>query len=222
MLIEVDNVELSYSGENLLNGIYVKFETGKITGILGSNGCGKTTLLNVIFGSTKPLHKLIRIDQKPFLSPLFTHDGLVRYLPQNEFIPKSFKLRNAFRVFDVSWENFVFDFENMSGYHSSAMSELSGGERRIVETYLILMSKVDILLLDEPFTHLSPIYIDKVRDIILREGKEKAIVVTDHLYQHIIDLADDLYFLSNGCTQLIKDPAELENLKYLSTGTLGT
>lgn len=220
MLFEVDNVELSYSGENLLNGIYLKFETGKITGILGANGCGKSTLLNVIFGSKKPRHKLIRIDQKPYLAPLYSYKGMVRYLPQNEFIPKHLKLKNAFRLFEVSWDNFITDFEKMSCYHNSPMHELSGGERRIVETYLILMSKADILLLDEPFIHLSPIYIEKFREIILREGPGKAIVITDHLYQHIIDLADDLYFLTNGCTQLIKDPMELENLKYLSSGTL--
>ncbi|WP_262711690.1 hypothetical protein [Antarcticibacterium arcticum] len=44
--------------------------------------------------------------------------------------------------------------------------------------------------------------------------------MTDHLYHHIIEVADELYFLTNGCTQLIKDPAELENLRYLASGTL--
>lgn len=220
MLIEIDNVELSFSGQNLLKGIYLKLETGKITGVLGANGCGKSTLLNVVFGCQNPQHKLIRIDHEPFLKNLYLYKGLVKYLPQNPFIPKHLKLNTVFGLYGVNWKSFVKDFENMQAYNKYTMQELSGGERRIVEIYLILMSKAKILLLDEPFTHLSPIYVDKFCEILGREKNDKAIVITDHLYHHIIDVADDLYFLTNGCTQLVKDPIELENLKYLSSGTL--
>lgn len=220
MYIEIDNIELSYSDEVLLKGIYLKGETGKITGILGSNGCGKSSLLKVIFGSLQPHHKLIRINNEPYLKPLYSYNGLVKYLPQDSFIPTHLKLKTIFNVFNVSWESFVADFSNHSGYINYNVNELSGGERRIVEIYLILKSKAKILLLDEPFTHLAPIYVEKFQKLLKAEAKSKAIILTDHLYHHIIDLADDLYLIKNGCTRLIKDPHELEDQHYLNTGSL--
>lgn len=220
MYFELDNVELKVASEHLLKGIYLKAETGKITGILGANGCGKSSLLNILFGSLSPDHKLLRIDGKPYLRPLFTHNT-VKLLPQDSFIPSHIKIKTVFELFDVSWENFIADFESFLPYHNSNVREISGGERRVVEAYLVIKSKTQLVLLDEPFTHLSPLYIEKFTKILKEESKEKAIVITDHLYNHIVDLADDLYFLTNGCTQLIKDPVELENLRYLSSGTVG-
>lgn len=130
MYIEIDNVELSYSEEVLLKGIYLKGETGKITGILGSNGCGKSSLLNLIFGSLQPHHKLIRINNEPYLKPLYTYSGVVKYLPQQNYIPTHLKLKTVFNLFGVSWENFVADFSNHSPYRNFKFNQLSGGEKR--------------------------------------------------------------------------------------------
>ena len=59
MLFEIDNVELRMASEHILKGIYLKAETGKITGILGANGCGKSSLLSILFGNLSPENKLI-------------------------------------------------------------------------------------------------------------------------------------------------------------------
>lgn len=219
MLFELDNVELKVASEYLLKGIYLKAETGKITGILGANGCGKSSLLSILFGRLSPDNKLIRIDSKPYLKPLFTYNN-VKLLPQESFIPSHLKIKTVFNLYGVSWKEFITDFESFSPYSNSTVREISGGERRLMEAYLIIKSKADLVLLDEPFTHLSPIYIEQFTSILKKEARIKAVVMTDHLYHHIIDLADNLYFLTNGCTQLIKDPVELENLKYLSSGTV--
>ena len=218
MFIEIDNIELSFGGQQLLKGIYLKAETGKITGIMGANGCGKSSLLNVIFGNLDPRHKLIRINSSPYLKPLFTYSGMVKYLPQHSFLPTHLKLKTIFRLYGVSWEEFTSDFDFFAEYNKSKITEISGGERRIAETYLIIKSKAEVLLLDEPFTHLAPIYIEDFTKILKEESRQKAIIVTDHLFNHIIDLADDLYFIKNGCTRLIKDQAELERLNYLTSG----
>ncbi|WP_240793806.1 ATP-binding cassette domain-containing protein [Antarcticibacterium arcticum] len=137
MLIEIDNVELRISNGLLLNGIYLKAETGKITGILGPNGCGKSSLLNIFFGSLQPQHRLLRIDGKPYLKPLYTY-GFVKYLPQDAFIPTHLKIRRVFKLYGVSWEEFTGEFENFSSFKNSTVKEVSGGERRLIEAYLIL------------------------------------------------------------------------------------
>lgn len=220
MVLEIDNVELTFSNKLLLNGIYLKAETGKITGILGGNGCGKTSLLNILFGSLESKTKLIRIDNKPYLKPLF-QSGIIKYLPQHPYIPGHLKIRTVFDIYGISWEEFIDDFENFKAYSKFTVKELSGGERRVIEAILIIRSKAEIVLLDEPFTHLAPIYVEKFTEILKKEVRHKAIIITDHMFHHVIDLADDLYFLKNGHIQLIKDPLELEDFKYLNPGTLG-
>lgn len=70
MIFELDNVELNFKSKRILSGVYIKAETGKVTAILGRNGCGKSSILNITFGNLKPKYKLVRLNQKPVLKPL--------------------------------------------------------------------------------------------------------------------------------------------------------
>lgn len=219
MIFEIDNIELTFKEKRILNGIYLKAETTEITGILGSNGSGKTSLLNILFGNLEPKYKLIRVNNKAILKPLYL-TKLVAYLPQHHFIPKALKLLTLFKLFKVSWDEFISHFETFGHYKSSKFGKLSGGERRLIETYIILKSDSKLILLDEPFSHLSPLNIEKIKRLILVEKQDKAIVVTDHMYKHILDLADTLYLIKNGNSKLIDNVRELEDLKYLNYSSL--
>ncbi|AXT19323.1 ATP-binding cassette domain-containing protein [Flavobacteriaceae bacterium AU392] len=219
MILEIDNVELNFSSKCILNGIYLKAETGKVTGILGNNGSGKTSLLEIIFGNRKPKYKLIRIDKKPILKSLYrTH--LVKYLPQHQLIPNRIKLNKAFKLYNVDWEVFKTKFESFSKYEKRFIYNLSGGEQRIIEIYLTLKSPSKIVILDEPFSHLSPLYIEIVKTLISEEKKNKAIIVTDHMYRDIIDISNSIYLIKNGSTKLISNLHELEDYNYLNMGSL--
>jgi ABC-type multidrug transport system ATPase subunit len=215
MIFEIDNIELSFKEKRILNGIYIKAETEQITGLLGRNGCGKTSILNILFGNLLPKYKLIRIDNKPILKPLY-RTKLVGYLPQYQFISNHLKLKTVFKLFKVSWEIFISNFETFGHYYKTKFGKLSGGERRLIETYIILKSNTKLVLLDEPFSHLSPIHIEVIKHIILEEKQHKAIIVTDHMYKHILDIADTVYFIKNGNSRVINNVEELEDLNYLT------
>lgn len=215
MVFEIDNIELYFKCKRILSGIYLKAEVGKTTAILGSNGCGKSCLLNIVFGNLKSKYKLVRLDNKPILKPLYK-TGLVKFLPQYHFIPNRMRLPNIFKLYDLNWEAFISKFESFSKYQGEKIGHLSGGERRIVETYIILKSKSKLVLLDEPFSHIAPIFVEHIKQIISEEKKHKAIIITDHLYKHIIDAADSIYLLKNGTTKKIEHLAELEDYKYIS------
>ena len=219
MIFELDNVELYFKNKRILNGIYLKAETGKVTAILGRNGCGKSSLLNIAFGNLKPKYMLVRLNNKPLLKPLYK-TGLTKYLPQYNFIPNGMKILRIFELFDLEWSLFIEKFDGFSNYEYSKFKILSGGERRLIETYIILKTKSKIVILDEPFSHLAPLHIEKVKQLISEEKKNKIVIISDHMYRHIIDSSDDIYLLQNGTTKKIGQITELEDYKYLSEGSL--
>jgi ABC-type lipopolysaccharide export system ATPase subunit len=69
-------------------------------------------------------------------------------------------------------------------------------------------------MLDEPFTHLSPLQIEKVKELLLEEKTNKGFLITDHLYREVLDICDSLYLLADGETQLTQSVADLETLGY--------
>jgi len=219
MLLEIDNIELYFKNKRILNGIYLKAETGKITGILGRNGCGKSSLLDIVFGNLKPKYKLIRIDKKPILKPLYK-TNLINYLPQYNAVPKWIKLKNLFDWFKVDWDEFANRFEEFRKHRNQKIDELSGGERRFIETYIVLKGKNKIAFLDEPFNGISPLLIEHIKTIIDEEKATKIIVLTDHRYENVIEITDTLYLLNNGSSKAINKLSELEDYGYLNYGNL--
>lgn len=95
-VLEFDSIRLSFGGRMILCDVYMKCETGKITGLLGRNGQGKSCLFNIVYGELRAEEKSVRFDNvsvaKGFMRP-----DLLRFLPQFDFIPKSFTIS---RVFD--------------------------------------------------------------------------------------------------------------------------
>ena len=216
MIFELDNVELYFKNKRILNGIYLKAETGVITGILGRNGSGKSSLLNILFGNLKSKYKSVRIDNIPIQEPLY-QTKLVKYLPQFHFAPNRMKLKTALKLYNLNWNAFINVFGTFSKYESYRFSKLSGSERRLIEIYLVLKSDSKLVLLDEPFTHLAPKHIEAIKTLIVEATNHKAIVITGHMYKHIIDLTDTFYLLQNGCTQKTDTLSLLRDYNYLKT-----
>lgn len=215
MILEIDSIELNFDQKKILYGVYLKAETGKITGVLGRNGCGKTCLLRILFGDLQPKYKNIRLDGKYLKRKLFkTHD--VVYLPQHQLLPNNIKVKKAFDLFQVDWKCFVNSFDSFKIYINRRTDELSSGELRVVETYLILNSGKKIILLDEPFSFVAPLYVEKFKLLIRQKKKECTIVITDHFYREILDISDSIYLLKNGSSKLIQSKEDLENEGYIS------
>lgn len=214
MTFEIDNIDLNFDRKNILNAVYLKAETGKITAILGRNGSGKSSLMKIIFGNLHPHQKLLRIDKKPILKDLFL-TGKVKFLTQQTFIPNHLLLDKVFDLYGVEWEGFLHHFKDFSKYKYSRINLLSGGEKRILQAYLIIKSPCELLLLDEPFSHISPIYVEQFKKLINIEKQHKAIILTDHLYREVLEIADDLYLLKHGTSRLLETKEELSFHNYL-------
>ena len=100
-----------------------------------------------------------------FLKPLYKK-GFIKYLPQFHIIPQNLSLQSGFHFFNASLKDFLIDFPNFKSKEElHNFNEFSGGERRLIETYIILKSDAEIVLLDEPFSHLAPLYIEKLKGV---------------------------------------------------------
>lgn len=215
MKIELDNIELSFNQKKILSGIYLRGETGKITGILGRNGCGKTSLLRILFGSLNAKYGNVRLDGVHQKKKLFK-SGMVAYLPQHNLLPKHMKVNEAFRHFNADWDEFILIFNSFDNYWKNRINTLSSGELRLLETYLILNSKKPIIILDEPFSFISPLYIDNIKTLLLQKKERSILMVTDHFYEVILEVSDQLYLIKNGYSKLVVSKTQLQQEGYLS------
>lgn len=211
--LEADGIQLYRNDRRILGNVYLKCETGKITGLLGRNAAGKSTLMNTIYGEISA-EKSIRFDGRSIVEP-FKHPKLIRYLPQFNFVPRSMSLSRLFADFELDLQSFFGAFSNFSPKASASMSSLSSGERRLVEIFVIAKSSSRFVMLDEPFTNLAPIRVEEVKQLLNTEKRQKGILITDHLYNDVVDISDDLYMLSNGGASHIKDPGEFEAYGYV-------
>ena len=212
-IMEADGIQLDFGFRKILSDIYLSCETGTITGLLGRNGSGKSCLMKIIYGVLRCNDKSIRFDQHRISFP-FSKPGLIKFLPQHHFVPGSLTVKRTFIEFGLDWKGFEKRFDESGIRSSHRMADLSGGQRRLVEVYIILASNAQFILLDEPFTHIMPLDIERIKQLILEEKRHKGILLTDHLYQHIAGLSDKLYLLKDGKTWLTRSSADLESYGY--------
>lgn len=210
--LEADSIQLQFDGRRILSDIYLKCETGKITGLLGRNGQGKSCLMQIIYGTLK-CEKSVRFDNGSQYEA-FKRPDLLLYLPQFNFIPKTLTLKRIFQDFELDYSSFESRFPEFKAKYKSTINSLSGGKHRLVELYVIVKSKSQFVMLDEPFTHLHPGQIEKVKDLLLAEKINKGLLISDHMYRHITQICDILYILTNGKTHLTKSIQEIETLGY--------
>ncbi len=214
-ILEADSIQLEFDNRKILSDIYLKFETGKITGLVGRNGQGKTCLMQIIYGSLN-CEKSIRID-KINQPTAFQIPELIKYLPQFNFIPKRLSLKRIFNDFELEYSVFEKRFPEFAAKYNSPINNLSGGEYRLVELYILLKSKSQFVLLDEPFTHLNPLQIEKVIELLKEEKSNKGILLTDHMFDHVTEICDTIYLLANGKTHFVKNMEEIEKLGYVNS-----
>lgn len=213
-ILEIDSVILEYEARRILHDVCVKIETGKITGLLGRNGSGKSSLMKMLFGELNPISQSVRLNRKTLLGR-FRNPIDIRYVPQYNYIPKKLSLERVIKDFELDIDHIMDHFPHLKSLHKIRVKHLSGGDTRLLEVYILLVSKSKFCLLDEPFTHIMPLHIDAIKRLIIKEKDNKGIIVTDHMYQHILDISDNMYVIKDGKTYVAIGLADLGNLGYI-------
>ena len=170
--LEVDSIILEFGSKRVLQDVYLQNETGKITGVLGRNGAGKSCLLKIIFGELETNNKSVRFNGEA-IHHGFRKPDRIRYLPQFNFIPGPLRVGRIFKDFHLDFSEFTGYFPDFGKYYKQRINRLSGGERRIIEIYSILASDTQFCMLDEPFSHVMPVHIEAIKKVFQKEKQKK-------------------------------------------------
>lgn len=190
----LDSIFFYYPDLEVLRGAYLEVRKREVTCLVGRNGSGKSTLFKIAGGQLQADSGLTIINEnrihRPSKKERFKH---IAYLPQKSFLPKSLRVKDILDGYRIEEDKFLLHIS------TSKIKELSTGERRYVEFKFILTLSRDFLLLDEPFTGLAPVMIEKVIDEI-RKAKDSGtgILISDHYMRYITDVGDTFHLLENG------------------------
>jgi ABC-type lipopolysaccharide export system ATPase subunit len=219
-ILEVDSVNFSIGERKILSDIYLKCQTGEIVGVFGRNGSGKSSLMKIIFGTLIPQFKVVRIDGKYLKTPYLEPKG-ISFLTQDDFIPKHLSVRKAIDLFLAKYQIECFlqdDF--IEKIIDSKISTLSGGESKYVHVKLILSINSKFSLIDEPFSGVSPIMVERIISLIQEASTDKGIIITDHNYRNVLTLSTQIYHIKDGYGKMLNHPMDLIAQGYLKEGML--
>ena len=210
-ILEIDNIKVRYSGLPVLQGISLKVAEGETVCVLGSNGAGKSTLIRAIMGTQSAFEGRILFKDRE-IQKLRTEEivrmGIV-CVPEERmlFSPLSVEENLSLGAYVLNdpqqiQQNleFVYKlFPALEQRRKQPASTLSGGEQQMVAIGRGLMSRPNILMLDEPSLGLAPILVDEVLDTV-RKLKEEGLTVllVEQNVREALDLADRGYVLQTG------------------------
>jgi len=214
--LEIDSVVKTFDIKPVLTDIYFSCKTGDIVGIFGRNGTGKSTFLKILFGSLSAESKFIRIDNKIYDKPYKTY-GEISFLPQDSFLPQQLSVKKVVELYLNSDQiSSFFDDSILFHLQKNKITHLSGGELRYLEIKLLLNQNSKFVLLDEPFNGMSPILIESVKKLVVQNSENKGVILTDHDYRNVLEVANRFCVFFDGGIKEISDKSELVKWGYIS------
>ncbi len=217
--LHVDSIIKSYGYKQVLTDVFLSCNKGEIVGLLGRNGTGKSTLLRIIFGSLKADRKFVKVGNK-LINSLSDSRNLIKYLLQDNFLPDHVKVSTLVYLFcDKQNASVILKNHLISPFLNKKSKQLSSGEKRILEIFLIVFSKADYILIDEPFNGIAPVYKEEIKRLIKKQSKTKGFIITDHDYRNILDVSTRTVVLHDGGTREIKNISELKDWGYIPETT---
>ncbi len=178
---------------------------GRIIGLLGPNGCGKTTLIKMINGLLTPTSGTVLING---MEPCPATKKIISYLPERTYLDNSMKVSQMVSYFADFYEDFspekAYAMLGALGISSDArLKTLSKGTKEKVQLILVMSRQADLYILDEPIAGVDPAARDYIlRTIITNYNPNSTIILSTHLISDIENVLDDVIFMKNGSLML--------------------
>tara|TARA_B100000900_G_scaffold58429_1_gene43945 strand:+ start:702 stop:1436 length:735 start_codon:yes stop_codon:yes gene_type:complete len=235
-LLQVSDLEKSYGGRKVVDGVGFEVEAGEIVGLLGRNGAGKTTSFRMTIGMLTPEAGRVVFDDRDMTNaPMYRHAQFgMGYLSQEPSVFQKMTVeQNVLAILETRridrgarkrrCDELLEQFGLIHKRKELART-CSGGERRRLEIARALVTRPRLMLLDEPFAAVDPHTVEELQVEVRRLAEEGiAMLVTDHNVQQTLRICDRAYIIHEGRNlkdgaprSIINDP-EVRNAYLAST-----
>ena len=200
-ILEVKNLDKSFDNKKIIEDVSFTIEKGKIVGLLGKNGSGKTTILKMI-------NDLLTIDEGEILVN-GEHIGvesksMISYLPERTYLESRQTIKQVFDYF----EDFYTDFDRKRAEKllkdldldiDASLSKMSKGMKEKIQLVLVMSRNARLYILDEPLGGVDPVTRDYIMQTILSNfGEDSSMLITTHLIADIEKILDEVIFIDKG------------------------
>lgn len=218
-LLECIALEKSYGPKKVLKDINLTIPRGKIIGLLGKNGTGKSTFIKLINDLLTPTSgkilvngNLVGINSKK----------LIAYLPERTYLDKTMTVLEVLHYFQDFYENFDIEkakrlLEDLELDVNEKLSKMSKGMQEKVQLVLVMSRNADLYILDEPLGGVDPATRDYILDTILSNfNEESSVIISTHLIADIERILDQVIFIDDGKIILTSNTDELRSKENAS------
>ena len=213
-LLEFIDVNKNFGNKKVLKNINLKIPRGKIIGLLGKNGMGKSTLIKLVNDLLTPTSGTILVNGKEIG---VESKKIISYLPERTYLDKSMSVEKVLEYFS----DFYDDFDSKKARKllrdldldiTQKLSKMSKGMQEKVQLVLVMSRKADLYILDEPLGGVDPATRDYILDTILSNFNEGAsVIISTHLIADIERILDEVIFIDKGKIVLQSNSDELRN-----------
>ena len=200
-ILSVKNVSKSFDEKRIIDNVTFSVKKGKIVGLLGKNGCGKTTLLKMI-------NDLLTVDSGEILimgeKVSEKTKAIVSFLPERPYFDTSLTIEQTFKFF----EEFYADFDRSKAETllkdlnldiKSPIAKMSKGMKEKMQLILVMSRKAKLYILDEPLGGVDPSTRDYIMQTILSNfDKDSSLIITTHLISDVEKILDEVVIIDQG------------------------
>lgn len=200
-LLECKNLSKSFDNKKILKDINLIIPRGKIIGLLGKNGQGKTTLIKLINDLLTPTNGEILINGK---HPGVESKKIISYLPERTYLDKEMKVIDTVNYFNEFYDNFNIEkakklIKDLDLDINAKLSKMSKGMQEKLQLILVMSREADLYILDEPLGGVDPATRDYILDTILSNFKDgSSVIISTHLISDIERILDEVIFIDKG------------------------
>ena len=218
-LVKCNNLCKEFDHKKVLKNVNLSIPKGKIIGLLGKNGMGKTTFLKLINDLLTPTSGEVLINGE---KPNINSKKVISYLPERTYLDKSMKVSQIITFFDEFYDNFNKEkaiklLKDLDLDINSKVSKMSKGMQEKLQLILVMSREAELYILDEPLGGVDPATRDYILDTILSNFSEGAsVIISTHIIIDIERILDDVIFIDKGSIVLTSSADELRKKENAS------
>ena len=218
-LVKCNKLCKEFDNKKILKDVNLIIPKGRIIGLLGKNGMGKTTLLKLINDLLTPTSGEVLINGK---KPNIDSKKAISYLPERTYLDKSMKVSQIITFFDEFYDNFNKEkairlLKDLDLDINSKVSKMSKGMQEKLQLILVMSRDAELYIPDEPLGGVDPATRDYILDTILSNFSEGAsVIISTHIISDIERILDDVIFIDKGEIVLSSPADELRKKENAS------